>query len=79
MENMISVSGIYENGKIKLDKHIKSRKKSRVIVTFLDEMVENDEKTLTKEDFSFKSSRAKTKRYKGSVSDSIVEERRAER
>ncbi len=76
---MISVRGTYENGLVRLDRKIKTHKRSKVIVTFLEEASESVEKRLTTKDFSFSSSREKTNRYKESISESIIEERRAER
>lgn len=79
MNIMNSVSGTYENGLVRLDKKIKSGKKSKVIVTFLEEVSESVEKRLTAKDFSFSSSREKTSRFKGSISESIIEDRKVER
>ena len=75
---MIAVNGVYENGLVRLDKKIKARKSSKVIVTFLDEELQNKSKRLSTKDFSFLSSREKSKRYKGSLSDSVIEDRKAE-
>jgi len=77
---MISVNGIYENGvvRIDIDKRIQAKKTIKVIVTFLDEEYHNDSKHLTTKDFSFSRSREKSKRYKGSISDAVVEDRRVE-
>jgi len=38
----------------------------------------NNKKSLTLDDFSFRQAREKTQRYKGSISDAIIEERRNE-
>ena len=76
---MLSVSGIYENGAIRLDKRIQSRRRIKVIVTFLEESPNTKEKRLKVDDFSFSSSREKSKRFKGSISDSIIEDRREAR
>jgi hypothetical protein len=73
---MLAVSGVYENGTVRLDKRIKSTKKMKVIVTFLEDSTVNKNTKLTSDDFSFQTSREKTKRYKGSISDSIIEDRR---
>ena len=75
---MIAVNGVYENGIIRLDKKIRAKKTVRVIVTFLDEEPQPEHKRLTIKDFSFLKSREMTKRFKGSLSDSIIEDRRAE-
>lgn len=76
---MLSVKGTYENGTIQLDRKVDYPKKLKVIVTFLDETSENSKKRLTTGDFSFNTSRKKTGRFKGSVSDAVIEERRAQK
>ena len=75
---MIAVNGIYENGLVKLDKQIRTKKNAKVIVTFLDEDIQNESKRLTSKDFSFLKSRDDSKRYKGCLSDVIIEDRKAE-
>jgi hypothetical protein len=75
---MIAVNGIYENGIIRLDRQIQAKKSVKVIVTFLDEELQSDSKRLTVKDFSFFKSREKSKRYKGSLSDAVIEERKSE-
>ena len=75
---MIAVNGIYENGVVRLDKKIITRKSGKVIVTFLDEELHDKPKRLSTNDFSFLVSREKSKRYKGSLSDSVIEDRKAE-
>jgi len=74
---MITVEGIYENGKVRLNKKIQTKKAMKVIVTFLEDKDQNNDR-LSLEDFSFLKSRKKTKRYKGSISDSVIEERRSD-
>ena len=46
---MLTVSGIYENGKIKLLEPIPFKKKAKVIITILDEII--TEKKSVAEDF----------------------------
>ncbi len=75
---MIAVNGTYENGIIRLENRVDSKKSVKVIVTFLDEELQNDSIRLTTNDFSFRHSREKTKRFKGNLSDSVIEGRRAE-
>lgn len=77
--NKLSVSGTYENGMVRLDSKIKSVKKSKVIITFLEEVTESNETRLTASDFSFNLSREKTKQFKGSIAESIIDDRRIER
>lgn len=74
---MIAIEGIYENGKVRLKRKIQTKKAMKVIVTFLEENDSNNNR-LSIEDFSFLKSRKKSKRYKGSISDSVFEERRAD-
>jgi len=75
---MIAVKGIYEDGIIRLDRKIQAKKSIKVIVTFLDEELQNDSKRLSLKDFSFIKAREKSKRYKGSLSDAVIEDRKAE-
>jgi hypothetical protein len=76
--NMLSVKGTYENGAVRLDSKIILRKKSKVIITFLEEDPESDETRLTASDFSFNTSREKTNRFKESISETIIDDRRIE-
>lgn len=75
---MIAVNGTYENGEIRLDRRIQTKKTIKVIVTFLDEELTNDSKRLSTNDFSFLKSREKSKRFKGSLSDAVIDDRKAE-
>jgi hypothetical protein len=75
---MIAVNGTYENGIIRIDRRIQAKKNVKVIVTFLDEELHNDSKRLKIKDFSFLKSREKSKRYKGSLSEAVIEDRKAE-
>ena len=75
---MIAVNGTYENGEIRLDRKIQTKKTVKVIVTFLDEELTNDSKRLSTNDFSFLKSREKSKRFKGSLSDAVIDDRKAE-
>jgi hypothetical protein len=75
---MIAVNGTYENGIIRLDRRIQAKKNVKVIVTFLDEELHNDSKRLKIKDFSFLKSREKSKRFKGSLAEAVIEDRKAE-
>ena len=75
---MIEVNGIYENGIVKLSRQIKAKKSVKVIVTFLDEDRPNESERLSIKDFSFLKSRERSKRFIGSFSDTVIEERRSE-
>ena len=75
---MIAINGTYENGIIRLEKKVAAKKPLRVIVTFLDEELQDDPMRLTTSDFSFHHSRQKSKRFKGNLSDSVIEDRKSE-
>ncbi|HXS56536.1 MAG TPA: hypothetical protein VN726_10465 [Hanamia sp.] len=75
---MIAVVGTYENGYVKLDKDYPSNNPVKVIVTFLEDIEIESEKELTLSDFSFSKSQKNLENYKGSFSDSVIEERRLE-
>lgn len=76
--NMIQVNGTYSNGRITLDKAIAIDKPVKVIVTFVEEDTDVEKDRLTINDFSFLRSRELLKNVKGSLSDAVIEERRAE-
>ena len=73
---MLAIGGTYQNGFIKLDKEVLSENPVRVIITFLEEIVPDDKKRMNLSDFSFSQSRKITEDYKGSFSDTLIEERR---
>ena len=75
---MIQLSGTYNNGNITLDKKISVDKPVKVLVTFMDEDVQGENKRLTINDFSFAKGRELLKDVKGSISDAVIEERRSE-
>lgn len=68
--------GTYQNGYVKLDKEYLSERPVKVIVTFLEDIETFSEKGLSLADFSFSKSKQALANYKGSFSDTIVEERR---
>ena len=74
---MIAVSGVYENGVITLEKKVRSKRSMKVIVTFLDDEILHDSKRLTTKDFSFGKSREKSKRFVGSLSDAVIDDRKS--
>lgn len=76
---MISVVGTYHNGYIKLDKEFPTNNPVQVIITFLEEVQNNSEKTLTLSDFSFSESQKASADFKGTFSDALIEERRTGR
>ncbi len=73
---MLAVVGIYQNGYVKLDKEYTSNNPVKVIVTFLEEIQNQSEASLTLSDFSFSKSQQILANYKGSLSDTVIEERR---
>lgn len=75
---MLSIVGTYQNGQLKLDKEFSSTKPVKVIVTFLEEVHSKSETGLSLTDFSFSKSKANLLSFKGSFSDGVEEERRAE-
>ncbi len=78
---MVAVMGTYENGVVKLNEEIKSETPLKVVVTFLEEFKtkegQNPPKRLRLEDFHFAESRKALKDIKGSLSESLIEERRS--
>lgn len=75
---MLSIVGTYQNGYLKLDKEITTKNPVKVIVTFLEEIQNISENGLDLTDFSFSKSKKNLENFKGSFSDTIVEERRNE-
>ena len=84
---MLALQGIYKNGYIKLDNPININKPLKVIVTFIDEeiklnkqsfVIESEKKTLNINNFSFLKSIEASKNFKGSFSDTLIDERREE-
>jgi len=71
---MLRVNGTYYNGKLQLDKPVKTKKPLKVVVTFDD----LQGKRLNLTDFSFAETQELLKDYKGSFSDEVIEERRIE-
>ncbi len=75
---MIEVKGTYENGIVRLHRRILAKRSVEVIVTFLDEELKDERNRLTANDFSFLKARENSKRYKGNLSDSVIEDRKEE-
>lgn len=74
---MLTAVGTYQNGFVKLDKDYSTNNPIKVIITFLEEVETNSEKAISLSDFSFAKSKKNLKNFKGSFSDTVVEERRA--
>lgn len=75
---MVTVVGTYQNGYVKLDKDYHSDNPVKVILTFLDEVPNQTEKGLSLSDFSFSQSQKNLENFKGSFSETVIEERRLE-
>lgn len=75
---MVAVVGTYQNGYVKLDKDYSSDVPVKVIVTFLEEIQNESSVGLSLSDFSFAKSQKNLENFKGSFSDTVVEERRHE-
>lgn len=73
---MVAVVGTYQNGYVKLDQNYSSNNPVKVIVTFLEEVQIESDKGLSLADFSFSKSQKNLENYKGSFSNTLVEERR---
>ncbi|MBI5194350.1 MAG: hypothetical protein HZA08_13045 [Nitrospirae bacterium] len=74
---MLSVKGIFKDGKVIIQEEVKTENEVNVIVTFLEDVKANVVRKLDIEKFSFKKSREMLSDYKGSLSDAIIEERRS--
>ncbi len=72
---MLTAVGTYQNGFVKLDKDYSTKNPIKVIITFLEEVETNSEKGISLSDFSFAKSKKNLKNFKGSFSDTVVEER----
>ncbi len=75
---MVAVVGTYQNGYVKLDKEYSSNNPVKVIVTFLEDIHTQSQERLSLSDFSFSKSQKNLENYKGSLSDTVIEERRLE-
>ena len=75
---MITLNGTYQNGKIKLERELRSKKTLKVIVTFLEDVEESNGMRLNLSDFSFSKSQKLLEDVKNSFTDTLIEERRRE-
>lgn len=77
---MLAVTGTYQNGQITLDERIETTKPIKVVITFLEEIpsAKPASKRVDLNKFSFQKSKKLLKSLKSSLSDAIIEERRAE-
>ncbi len=75
---MVSLVGIYQNGRLKLDKEYLTAAPVRVIVTFLEEVRSESESRMSLADFSFAKSKENLTSFTGSFSEAVAAERREE-
>ena len=75
---MLAVIGTYQNGYVKFEKDITFKNPVKVIITFLEEIEPASENGFSLSDFSFSESKKLLKDYKGSFSETVIEERREE-
>ena len=75
---MLSIVGIYQNGYLTLDKDYTSQNPVKVIVTFLEEVQSKSEQGLALTDFSFSKSKKNLEDFKGSFTETVIDERRTE-
>ena len=75
---MLSIVGTYNNGYLKLDKDYPTENPVKVIVTFLEDVQNKSDKGLGLADFSFSKSKKNLESFKGSFSETVIEERRSE-
>ena len=73
---MVAILGTYDNGRVTFEQEANVPNKGRVIVTFLEEEAPLSKKVLKLSNFSFAKTRALLKDFKGSFSNTVVEERR---
>ncbi|MBF0546570.1 MAG: hypothetical protein HQM08_19140 [Candidatus Riflebacteria bacterium] len=73
---MLTVKGIYKKGEVILLNNVEFDKQMDVLITFLDDLEKTPEEKLKAENFSFSKSRQLLAKYKGSLSQAIIEERR---
>ncbi len=77
-DTMVALAGTYQNGCVKFDEEYTSEKPVKVIVTFLEEEKPSAQKHLSLSDFSFSKSQKALENYKGSFTETLIEERRSD-
>ena len=77
---MLTIKGIYQDGKISLQHNVRYDTQVKVLVIFLDDLesVETKKQVRKSFSFSFQQARELLKEYHGSLSDAVIEERRQE-
>lgn len=74
---MLAIKGTYNKGKIELQEKFSSSKPVPVIVTFLDDSKAEQTTGFDAKKFSFSKAKKILKKYKGALSDAVIEERRS--
>jgi hypothetical protein len=72
---MLAIRGIFDKGKVKLEKQVNFSKPLKVIVTFLDDINEENDELIDLNKFSFLKSQEVLKNLKSSLSEAVIEER----
>ena len=77
---MLAIKGVYENGAVILQKKVLVKRRHAVVVTFLEEIDENDleQEQSPAVSFSFAKSRELLKGSSCSLAEAVIEERRRE-
>ena len=75
---MLSIVGTYDNGYLKLDKDYSTKSPVKVIVTFLEDIQIKSDNALALTDFSFSKSKKNLQNFKGSFTDTVIDERRTD-
>jgi hypothetical protein len=73
---MVSVYGIYKDGKVIMDNNLQIEAPAKVLITFLEKVSLTTPNSIKWEDFHFDESRELLKGVKGNLSDDISKERR---
>jgi len=73
---MLQITGTYYKGKVHLEETIPTDRPLKVTVVFEEEITQPQSKGLKFSDFSFAKTREILKNTKGSLSDTVIEERR---
>ena len=73
---MLQLTGTYYQGKVHLEKIIPTDHPIKVVVLFEEDVIKEPKKRLQFSDFSFAQSREILKNTKGSLSETVIEERR---
>lgn len=73
---MLQLTGTYYRGKVHLEETISTDRPIKVTVVFEEEVARPEPKRLKFSDFSFDKTREILKLTKGSLSDTVIEERR---